>query len=252
MRTVLAIAGLDPSAGAGILADARVSAEHDVRLVGVTTALTVQDTSGVRAANPVSAEIVEEQLSALMQDVELDAVKIGMLGNAAIARAVARALAATRAPVVWDPVIMPSRGGVILMDGVPEALEALLPEVRLLTPNLAEAAALTGRGVATEADMEDAGRALVARGAAAVLVKGGHLAGDAVDILVDGDVVQHFREARVQTGPMHGTGCVLSTAIACQLARGATLADAITRAKHYLTKKLRAPLTPGRGARTVV
>lgn len=245
--TILVIAGLDPSGGAGLLADARVAAEHGLRVVGVVTALTVQDTGGVRAVEPVGAEVVDEQLAALLQDVEIDAVKIGMLGSAAIARVVARALEATRAPIVWDPVLMPSRGGVALVDDPAGAAAALLGEVRLVTPNLAEAAALTGLRVESEADMEAAARRL-----GRALVKGGHLPGDAVDVLADAGEIVYFREARVDAGPLHGTGCVLSTAIASNLARGARLADAVDAAKTYLTKKLRAPLAPGRGARTLV
>ncbi len=253
MRTLLVIAGLDPSGGAGLLADARVAADHGVRAVGVATALTVQDTAGVRAANPVAAEVIADQLAALLADVEVDAVKIGMLGDAALAPVLARALAATAAPVVWDPVLLPSRGGVPLLAGdVAAAAAALLPEARVVTPNLAEAAALTGLTVATVDDMRAAAAALRRAGAAAVLVKGGHLAGDPIDLLHDGDDVRTFVARRVHAGPLHGTGCVLSTALACALAAGLTLAAAVDAAKAYLSAKLAAPLAVGRGARVLV
>lgn len=251
MRTILVIAGLDPSAGAGILADARVAAEHGVRAVGVVTATTVQDTLGVRSATPRAPDEVEEALAVLLSDVEVDAVKVGMLGAARIAAALARALAATRAPVIWDPVLLASRGGVPLLVGdVGDALRVLLPETRLVTPNLAEASLLTGIRIETEDDMRAAARALPA---AAVLVKGGHLPGvRAVDVLRDGDRFARFDGPRIDAGPVHGTGCVLSTAIACRLAQGASLDEAIAGAKSYLATKLAAPITVGRGARCLV
>jgi len=251
VKCVLVIAGLDPSGGAGILADARVAAEHGVRAVGVVTATTVQDTHGVRSATPLAPDEVEEALAVLLSDVEVDAVKIGMLGDVRTAEACARALAATRAPVVWDPVLMPSRGGVPLLYGDPaRAARALLPEARLVTPNLAEAEALTGLRIADEAGMRAAASAI---GAPAVLVKGGHLAGAlAVDLLRDGDAFTRFEAPRVDAGPLHGTGCVLATAIACSLAIGKPLPAAVSDAKVYLGGKLAALVAPGRGARTLV
>ena len=251
MKSLLVIAGFDPSGGAGILADARVAAEHGVRVVGVVTATTVQDTHGVRAATPLAPDEVEEALGVLLSDVEVDAVKIGMLGDVRTAEACARALAATRAPVVWDPVLMPSRGGVALLRGDPaRAASALLPEARLVTPNLAEAEALTGLRVTDEAGMRAAAAAI---DAPAVLVKGGHLAGAAaVDLLRDGNDFTRLEAPRVDAGPLHGTGCVLSTAIACGLAAGRPLAGAVSDAKVYLGGKLAALLAPGRGARTLV
>jgi hydroxymethylpyrimidine/phosphomethylpyrimidine kinase len=230
-----------------------VAAEHGVRVVGVATALTVQDTAGVRAASPVAADVIADQLAALLADVEVDAVKIGMLGDAALAPILVRALAATAAPIVWDPVLLPSRGGVSLLAGdVAAAAAALLPEVRVVTPNLAEAAALTGLTVETLDDVRAAAAALRRVGAAAVLIKGGHLPGDPIDLLHDGDDVRTFAGPRMAAGPLHGTGCVLSSALACALAGGATLAAAVGAAKAYLSTKLAAPLAPGRGARVLV
>lgn len=254
MKTLLVVAGLDPTGGAGLLADARVAGELGVRVVGVATALTVQDTSGVRAANPVPAELVEEQLRALLGDVEVDAVKIGMVGTARTAEGIAAALAATRAPVVWDPVLMPSRGGVPLLEGdVAAAAAALLPEARVVTPNLDEAAALSGLVVADVHGMRRAAEEIVKRGAAAALVKGGHLGGGrAVDVLQDGEQVVELDGARIAAGPVHGTGCVLATALACGLAQGAPLVDAARAAKEYLGARLRATLPVGRGARCLV
>jgi hydroxymethylpyrimidine/phosphomethylpyrimidine kinase len=255
VRTILVIAGLDPSGGAGILADARVAAEHGARVAGVVTALTVQDTQGVRAVEPCSAEVLEDQLRTLLADVEVDAVKIGMLGDAQLARVIADALAATRAPVVWDPVRMPSRGAAALYHGpLDEAARLLLPEVRVVTPNLDEACALTdGAKIGDVPAMRRAAAAIRSGGASAVLVKGGHLGeGDAVDVLHDGDTITELSAPRVRTPPLHGTGCVLSTAIACGLATGGSLESSVRAAKDYLGKKLTALITPGRGARTLV
>jgi hydroxymethylpyrimidine/phosphomethylpyrimidine kinase len=251
VKSVLVIAGLDPSGGAGLLADARVIAEHGLRAVGVVTATTVQDTSGVRSAAPLPADELAEALGVLLSDVEVDAVKIGMLGDARNAEVVARALAATRAPVVWDPVLLPSRGGVPLLAGdVGAAVRALLPEARVVTPNVAEAAAMTGVVALDEASLRAAASALPAAG---VLVKGGHLAGpEALDVLRDGEAFHTFRAPRVDAGPLHGTGCVLSSAIACRLAQGLPLPEACLLAKRYLGVKLVTLLAPGRGARCLV
>lgn len=256
MTTVLVIAGLDPSAGAGILADVRVAAEHDVRAVGVVTALTVQDSRGVEAVHPVDAGVLAAQLARLLSDVCPEAVKIGMLGDEGVALAVAHALAplAPRVPIVWDPVLAPTRGAVRLFEGdTGMVAAALLPVARLVTPNLHEAEALTGLPIETVADLRGAAERLRALGARSVLVKGGHLSGEAaVDVLVDGDDIVERSARRLDTGPLHGTGCVLSMAIACGLARGMPLVEAVDRARAYLLAKLEAPLPTGRGARTLV
>jgi len=251
VKTVLLVSGLDPSGGAGFLADARVCAEHGVRAVGVVTALTVQDTRGVRAVDVVAPERIAEQLVTLLSDVEVDAVKVGMLGDAEVLARVAAALAQTRAPLVWDPVLWPSRGGVPLFRGDPRPF---LAEARVVTPNLAEAGALLGGPVPADVPaMRAAARELCARGARAALVTGGHLDGPrAVDVLAEGDAIVELDGPRADAGPLHGTGCVLSAALACGLAGGAPLSDAARRAKQYLTEKLRAPLTVGQGARVLV
>jgi hydroxymethylpyrimidine kinase/phosphomethylpyrimidine kinase len=249
MATLLVISGLDPSGGAGFLADARVAALLGLRAVGVVTATTVQDTRGVRAVEPTPAATVGEALEALLADVEVDAVKIGMLATARIAEVVARALAATRAPVVWDPIMLPSRGGVPLLDDLRAALAALLPETRLITPNLDEASALTGLRVVDEDSMRAAARAIPA---AAVLVKGGHLAGAPRDVLRDGESFHVFDGVRLDAGPLHGTGCVLSSAIACGLGGGASMVSAIDAAKRFVAERIARPLTVGRGARCLL
>lgn len=252
---VLIVSGLDPSGGAGFLADARAASILGCRAVGVVTALTDQNTLAVVAANPVDPVMVGDMLSTLLSDVEVAAVKIGMLGTAAIARAVGEALNLTAAPVVWDPVLRPTRGDVTLYDGdVREALEALVPHVTVVTPNADEAAILSGRWVNDEASAIVAAKQLRELGIPAVLVKGGHLTGeDAVDLLVDDDGVHPLRGPRVALEQsVHGTGCALSTAIACHLARGRTLREACAEAKAFVAERLRGPARPGRGGPSVL
>ncbi len=253
---LLIIAGLDPTGGAGILADTRVAAHHGLRAVGVVTGLTEQDTSGVRNANVVSTEIVLHQLQSLLSDVEVAAVKIGLLGSEALAGAVAEALALTAAPVVWDPVLLPTRGRVSLYEGSQaRAVQLLTPHVTVATPNLHEAAALTGGAEISDVEgMEAAAQALRAGGMKAVLVTGGHLSGDrSTDVLAHEGGVERLSGDWIDTGgPVHGSGCALSTALACALARGASLVDAARAAKDFVGSKLRAAAAPGRGMKSIV
>lgn len=252
---VLVIAGLDPSGGAGLVADVRVCEHHGARPLAIATALTEQTTAGVRAANVVDAAIVAAQLRALLADVDVAAVKLGMLGSPAIAEAVAAALAGTTAPVVWDPVGRPTSGAVALYDGDLRAASArLAPHLAVVTPNADEAALLTGLpAVTTRDEAVAAGRALVEAGHAAALVKGGHWGDDAIDVLVTAREVIELAGPRVATaGPIHGTGCALATAIACRLAAGAPLVDACRQAKAYVAACIAAPVHPGRGRGAVL
>jgi hydroxymethylpyrimidine/phosphomethylpyrimidine kinase len=262
---VLICAGLDPSGGAGLIADVRVVAELGCRPVGVVTATTVQNTTAVIDTEAMAAASVREQLEFLLSDIEVRAVKIGMIGSSEIARSIASALALTGAPVVWDPVIQPSRGDVPFVDSLfSHALAALLPHVTVLTPNAQELRFLTGAQIVSLAEATAAGRALAARLDTAVLVKGGHLdsraAGDAdesVDVLcrahAGGGGIEILRGPRIPDGEhVHGTGCALSSAIAAHLARGAELVDACRAAKDFVAARIGAPVKPGRGAAAVV
>lgn len=252
---VLACAGLDPSGGAGLLADARVIEALGGRPVGVVTTLTVQNTTGVADGLPVDAELLRAQLECLLSDVEVRAVKIGMLGSGAVARALAEALALTSAPVVWDPVLYPSRGELPHAESyVAEALVALVPHVALLTPNARELAILAGGDVATLADALAAARKIRDALAVDVLVKGGHLGGErAVDVLVARAGEHAFDGPRLPDGEhVHGTGCALSSAIATQLAHGRAMIDAIAEAKAFVAARIAHPAHPGRGAPALV
>lgn len=252
---VLICAGLDPSGSAGFLADAQVVAKLGGRPAGVVTALTVQNTTGVISARSLDPAYVREQLEFLLNDLEIRAVKIGMVGSAAIARALAGALGLMKVPVVWDPLLYPSRSDVALVDSLfGEAFEALAPRVTLLTPNAQELAFLTGRRIGRLDAAIDAAAMLAARLQAAVLVKAGELGGDAsVDVLVEEDGHQLLTGPRIRAGAdVRGTGCALSSAIATHLAHGRTLADACQAAKQLIADRLVAPVRPGRGDPAIV
>lgn len=238
----LTIAGSDSSGGAGIQADLKTFSALGVYGASVVTALTAQNTTGVRAVDSVAPEMIRAQMDAVFEDLAVKAVKIGMLGNAAAAEAVAEGLsAAGRAPVVLDPVMVAASGDPLLDEGAERALiRTLFPLAHVVTPNLAEAARLLGTAVARDEDaMRDQAMRLHGLGPKAVLVKGGHGTGaEAVDLLWDGAEMSRFAAARVATRHGHGTGCTLAAAIAAGLAKGAELSAAVADAKAYLTQAL--------------
>ncbi|MDK4735532.1 bifunctional hydroxymethylpyrimidine kinase/phosphomethylpyrimidine kinase [Rhizobium sp. CNPSo 3490] len=253
IRNVLSIAGSDPSGGAGIQADLKAFAARSVYGMAVLTALTAQNTQGVTGVHLVPPQFVADQIDAVFADVRVDAVKIGMIANAGIAEAVAAALAdRRRIPIVLDPVMI-AKGGAALL--APEAVDVLtrrlLPLATLLTPNLPEAAALLHQPVATNRDeMAAQAERLRALGPAAVLVKGGHLGSDeSPDVLATADGLHWFEARRVPTKNTHGTGCTLSSALAAELAKGASAEQAVAIAKDYLADAVAAAgsLTVGSG-----
>ncbi len=251
---VLVCAGLDPSGGAGLLADVRVIDELGARPVGVVTSLTVQNTTGVIGNHACDPEVVGHQLTFLLTDVEVRAVKIGMIGSTEIAKAIANALHLTNAPVVWDPVAAPSRGDVTYIPAFDDAVHALRPHLGLITPNAHELARLTAMPVTTLAEAELAGQALATRLDAAVLIKGGHLGGDeSIDVLLHAGTRVELRAPRVRDGEhVHGTGCALASAIAAYLASGKDLVEACRLAKAYVADRIAKPARPGRGAPAIV
>jgi hydroxymethylpyrimidine/phosphomethylpyrimidine kinase len=252
---VLICAGLDPSGGAGIIADVRVAADLGTRPVGVITATTVQNTTAVLGAEPTRPDALREQLEFLLSDVEVKAVKIGMLGSSENAISIGAALALTGAPVVWDPITYPSRGDVSFVDSLfGKAVQALMPHVTLLTPNAKELGFLVGYRIDGMPEAIAAGLALVAKLDVAVLVKAGHLGtADAVDVLcMRGNMVRLEGKRTPRGEDVHGTGCALSTAIAAHLANGVELVDACRQAKAYVAERIERPVHPGRGAAAVV
>lgn len=238
MRPVaLTIAGSDPSGGAGIQADLKTFHQFGVYGEAVITLVTVQNTTRVSRVEILPEDLVLEQIAAVIEDLPPAAAKTGALGSPEMVRAVARVAASFRFPLVVDPVMV-SKHGAPLGGG---AWEELLPHAALVTPNLPEAEALTGT-----ADPRSAADRLLALGARAALIKGGHGEGDAVDLLFDGVEYTEFRSPRIPTRHTHGTGCAYSAAIAAALASGLPLRLAVARAKRFIDRAIRT--NPGLGA----
>jgi len=245
----MSIAGSDPSGGAGIQADLKTFHQFGVYGQAVITLLTVQNTVSVEHVEVMPAELVVRQTQAVLRDMPPHAAKTGALGSAAVVEAVADLAASLGFPLVVDPVML-SKHGAPLMDEEARrvVLRKLIPRARLVTPNIHEASALTGIPIDTISDMERAARRLVELGAGAVLVKGGHLPGDAIDLLVDGDELHRFTGERFETAHTHGTGCTYSAAITAELAKGVSLCKAVERAKHFITEAIRTSPGLGRGS----
>jgi len=246
----LTIAGSDSGGGAGIQADLKTFGALGVYGMTAITAVTVQNTKGVTGYEELSPQTVGEQIRAVVTDIGVDAAKTGMLASAAIVDAVAEAVAETGVPnLVVDPVFMSKHGHALLAEDAVEALRSrILPLATLVTPNLPEASGLAGFPVDTADDMDKAGQVILGFGPKAVLVKGGHLAGDrSDDLFLDGERVVWVEGERIDTPHTHGTGCVLSAAIAAHLARGDDLLTAVRRGKAFVTEAIRHALPLGQG-----
>ena len=245
---VLTIAGSDSGGGAGIQADLKTAALLGSYGMSAITALTAQNTLGVSGVHPAPVEFVEAQIEAVLADIGADVVKTGMLFSADIVSVAARAIERFALPAVIDPVMLAKGGSPLLRQEAVTALCAeLIPQAYLLTPNLPEAEALTGLPVRTETDMEQAARRLQEMGARNVLLKGGHLPGEAVDLLLAGKVLHAFRAPRLDTRHTHGTGCTYAAAIATLLAQGLPLIEAVGRAKTFLTTAIETAVPLGAG-----
>ena len=251
MTVALTIAGSDCSGGAGIQADLKTFAALGVYGASAITAVTVQNTVGVRAVHAVPADIVAAQATAVLCDLDVRAIKIGMLFSAEIADAVAGVLERyPDIPVVLDPVMIATSGDRLMKDDAVAAIVGkLFPRALCITPNLAEAAFLTGQAMARdETGMAAQGQALLALGARAALMKGGHASTpESIDLLVTPDGTQSFSATRIETRNTHGTGCTLSAAIAANLALGLPLDEAVAQAKIFLTGALKAAVGPSIG-----
>ena len=249
---VLIVAGSDSGGGAGIQADLKtVSALGGFGMTAIT-ALTAQNTLGVFGVHPVPPEFVIRQMRVVLDDIGADAIKIGMLGSAEIADAVAGFLETIdlgAMPIVLDPVMISTSGSTLLdAPGAVAMKQRLIPKATVLTPNLSEAAALTGLRIDGAAAMETAAGHLLRAGARNVLIKGGHLAGDElIDLLIGQDCRAEFRHPRIETRQTHGTGCTLASAIATGLARGLALIPAVRQAHDYVQTAIRAAPGLGRG-----
>jgi hydroxymethylpyrimidine/phosphomethylpyrimidine kinase len=250
MKIALTIAGSDSGGGAGIQADLKTFQQFGVFGTSVVVALTAQNTRGVRAVEVVPEAMVNAQLTALAEDLPPAALKTGMLAEAALVRRVARTIRENEwAPLVVDPVIISTSGTRLLTTEAEDVLrEDLLPLAVLVTPNLDEAAILTGRVVHDITTMERAGTGLLRFGAGAALIKGGHLPGDTItDVLVTPTGVQHFTRPRIETRALHGTGCTLSAAITAGLALGRPLETAVTDGLDFVHRAIAAAPDLGGG-----
>lgn len=247
--TALTIAGSDPSGGAGIQADLKTFHQLEVYGEAVITLITVQNTLGVSRVECLPADLVIEQLRAVLEDIPPAAIKTGALGNREIVIAIAQEATGFRVPLIVDPVMISKHGAPLVSDEARAAIiRDLIPRASLLTPNLHEAAALTGEPVENIHQMRRAAKLLQEMGAEAVLVKGGHLEGDAVDVLFARGEWTEFAAPRHRTIHTHGTGCTYSAAITAFLARGFELGEAVSMAKTYITEAIRTNPGLGRGS----
>jgi hydroxymethylpyrimidine/phosphomethylpyrimidine kinase len=251
LKKLLIVAGSDSSGGAGLQADIKTASAFGVYAMTAVTAVTAQDTRGVRAVHPVPPSIVAEQIASCLDDIGADAIKIGMLHSAATVRAVADVLEkkARNIPIVLDPVMLSTSGARLLARNAIAALKSrLIPLAILVTPNIPEAKALVGMRGSARDHAERAGRALVALGAKAALIKGGHSTRATIDdVLVWEGGVEIYAFPRLKTRHTHGTGCTLSTAIACGLAKGLSLPLATGKAREYIQAAIEAAPGLGKG-----
>uniref|UniRef100_UPI0040570CA6 bifunctional hydroxymethylpyrimidine kinase/phosphomethylpyrimidine kinase n=1 Tax=Agathobacter sp. TaxID=2021311 RepID=UPI0040570CA6 len=250
MKTALTIAGSDCSGGAGIQADLKTMTMNGVYAMSAITALTAQNTTGVRAIQEATCEFLEQQIDAVFEDIFPDAVKIGMVSSSELIRVIAGRLRYFKANnIVVDPVMLATSGSSLMKtDAVQTLIDELLPMATLVTPNIPEAQVLSGMSVENKENMISAAKFIGDTYGCAVLLKGGHSVSDANDLLYEGGNMMWFEGKRIDNPNTHGTGCTLSGAIAANLAKGYTLAEAVLRAKDYICEALAAQLDLGKGS----
>ena len=250
MKTVLTIAGSDCSGGAGLQADIKTMTMHGVYAMSAITALTAQNTTGVKAIQESTPDFMKQQLDAVFEDIYPDAVKIGMVASSELIRVIADRLRYYNAKnVVVDPVMVSTSGSALMKnDAVKTLVEELLPVSTLVTPNIPEAQVLSGLTIESKEDMVTAAKQIGDNYHCAVLLKGGHSINDANDLLYTNSEFVWFNGKRIDNPNTHGTGCTLSSAIASNLAKGFTLAESVQRAKEYISGALAAMLDLGKGS----
>lgn len=249
MKKVLTVAGSDSCGGAGIQADLKTFSAHGVYGMSVITAVTAQNTQGVFAVQNISPEVIAGQINAIFEDIEVDALKIGMVSVIETIKTIEERLRKHRARnIVLDPVMISKSGFPLLQPEAGEALvKHLFPLAQIVTPNIPEAEAITGIKIRETADMKEAARAIFFHGPAYVLIKGGHLEDRAVDVLFDGRDFLELNVPRIATKNTHGTGCTLSASLASNLALGFSVNEAIQLSKKYITTAIKHSLTIGQG-----
>lgn len=250
MYKVLTIAGSDCSGGAGIQADIKTITAHGMYAMSAITSLTAQNTTGVYGVLDSTPEFLGNQLDCIFNDIVPDAIKIGMVSDKELIHTIAEKLKQYKADkVILDPVMVATSGSKLLKDDAVETLtKELMPLAMVITPNLDEAGVLLGRKIKTVDEMRIAAKELGEKYNCSVLVKGGHLDEKATDVLFDKDEFFEFTSERVETSNTHGTGCTLSSAIACGVARGLSLSESVQSAKDYLTMALKYGLNIGKGS----
>lgn len=249
MKKVLTIAGSDCSGGAGIQADLKTFSAHGVFGMSVIVSVVAENTSRVIAIQDITPDMIGKQIDAVFEDIEVDAVKIGMLSSPECMKAVAAKLQEYKPKnIVVDPV-MYAKNGCPLMEptAVDTLIKTIIPLADVLTPNIPEAEKIAGLQISTVDDMDVAAQNIHAMGCKAVVVKGGHAVGNALDVLYDGNKIYHFETARIDTKNTHGTGCTFSSAVASQLAKGASIEKAAELAKAYVTMAIKHSLAIGKG-----
>ena len=253
IASAMTIAGSDSGGGAGIQADLKTFAALGVYGTSVLTAITAQNTVAVTAVHEVPVDVIAAQIDAVATDIGVDAVKTGMLSSGAIIECVADSLNKHSGipglkRLVVDPVMVAKSGDTLLREDAVGALrDRLLPLAAVVTPNIPEAETLTGRSIVTDNDVRKAAQAIVAMGAASVVVKGGHRAGPATDLYYDGSSFREFTSPRIETANTHGTGCTFASAVAAGLANGLTTEEAVGQAKEFVTEAIRRSFPIGQG-----
>ncbi|SHH47367.1 hydroxymethylpyrimidine/phosphomethylpyrimidine kinase [Clostridium collagenovorans DSM 3089] len=250
MINALTIAGSDSCGGAGIQADIKAFSANGVYGMSVITAITAQNTQGVFGIQDIDPEIIKKQIEVIFDDIEVNAVKIGMVSKIESIKAIGESLRAIKnlPPVVLDPVMVSKSGFKLLSEDAKETLiKELIPIADLITPNLPEAEELLNRKIENLEEMKEAALLLKAMGPKAVLVKGGHLKEKATDLLYDGEEFYVFPQERIDTTHTHGTGCTLSSTIAANLAKGMTMKEAVTEGKKYITIAIEHGFELGKG-----
>ena len=250
MRTALSIAGSDSCGGAGIQADIKTMTMNGVYAMSAVTALTAQNTTGVRAIQESSPDFLKDQIDAVFEDIFPNAVKIGMVSSADLVRVIADRLRHFQAVnIVVDPVMVATSGTSLMKtDAVRTVIEELFPIAAVVTPNIPEAEVLSGMSVSGREDMIKSAETISRNSGCAVLLKGGHSVNDASDLLYADGTYQWFEGKRIDNPNTHGTGCTLSSAIAANLAKGFGLEESVQRAKDYISGALAAQLDLGRGS----
>lgn len=249
MKKVLTIAGSDCSGGAGIQADIKTFSAHGVFGMSVIVSVVAENTSRVIDIQDISPDMIKKQIDAIFEDIEVDAVKIGMLSTPECMKAVAEKLKEYKpANVVVDPVMYAKNGCPLMQPtAIDTLINVIIPAADVLTPNIPEAEKISGLPISSVADMETVAKKIHAMGCKAVIVKGGHKSGSALDVLFDGKNFTHFETERIDTKNTHGTGCTFSSALASQLALGLSIKEAVQKSKDYVTTAIKHSLAIGKG-----